>query len=94
RYYYLVFKAHQNPPATKESCTAILRKAKLDKWVLGKSKVFLKYYHVEQLNLLLREIIGRVVVMQAYTKGWLGVRRYRKVKQKRDKSATSIQSGK
>ncbi|KAM4024474.1 myosin-IIIb-like [Anomaloglossus baeobatrachus] len=92
RYYYLAFRAHQNPPATKESCSAILERAKLEKWVLGKSKVFLKYYHVEQLNLLLREVIGRVVVMQAYTKGWLGARRYRKVKEKREKSATCIQA--
>uniref|UniRef100_A0A8C5RAM1 non-specific serine/threonine protein kinase n=1 Tax=Leptobrachium leishanense TaxID=445787 RepID=A0A8C5RAM1_9ANUR len=92
RYYYLAFKAHENPPATKESCKAILEKAKLDKWVLGKTKVFLKYYHVEQLNLLLREVIGRVVVMQAYTKGWLGARRYKRTKQKRDKSAVCIQS--
>uniref|UniRef100_A0A5S6L994 non-specific serine/threonine protein kinase n=1 Tax=Xenopus tropicalis TaxID=8364 RepID=A0A5S6L994_XENTR len=92
RYYYLAFKAHQNPPGTRETCTAILEKAKLDKWVLGKTKVFLKYYHVEQLNLLLREVIGRVVVMQAYTKGWLGARRYKKVKEKREKSATSIQT--
>ncbi|OCT63578.1 hypothetical protein XELAEV_18044673mg [Xenopus laevis] len=92
RYYYLAFKAHENPPATRETCTAILEKAKLEKWVLGRTKVFLKYYHVEQLNLLLREVIGRVVVMQAYTKGWLGARRYKKVKEKREKSATSIQS--
>ncbi|KAM9305036.1 LOW QUALITY PROTEIN: myosin-IIIb-like [Gastrophryne carolinensis] len=92
RYYYLAFKAHQNPPATKESCAAILEKAKLDKWILGKTKVFLKYYHVEQLNLLLREVIGRVVVMQAYTKGWLGARRYKRVKEKREKSATCIQA--
>ncbi|KAM8934081.1 myosin-IIIb [Pelodytes ibericus] len=92
RYYYLAFKAHQNPPATKESCKAILEKAKLDKWVLGRSKVFLKYYHVEQLNLLLREVIGRVVIMQAYTKGWLSARRYKRVKEKRNKSATCIQA--
>ncbi|KAG8559678.1 hypothetical protein GDO81_017412 [Engystomops pustulosus] len=92
RYYYLAFKAHQNPPPTKESCTSILEKAKLEKWVLGRTKVFLKYYHVEQLNLLLREVIGRVVVMQAYTKGWLGARRYKKVKEKRTKSAICIQA--
>lgn len=56
-------------------------------------QVFLKYYHVEQLNLLLREVIARVVVIQAYTKGWLGARRYRKVKQKRNRGAVVIQSG-
>lgn len=56
-------------------------------------QVFLKYYHVEQLNLLLREVIARVVVMQAYAKGWLGARRYRKVKEKRHRGAIIIQSG-
>ncbi|MGH0163835.1 UNVERIFIED_CONTAM: hypothetical protein FKN15_045941 [Acipenser sinensis] len=91
-YYYLAFRAHQMPATTKENCIAILEKARLDKWVLGKTKVFLKYYHVEQLNLLLREVIGRVVVMQAYTKGWLGARRYRRVKEKRTHCAIIIQS--
>lgn len=57
-------------------------------------QVFLKYYHIEQLNLFLREVIGRVVVMQAYIKGWLGARRYKKVKEKRANSAVTIQSGK
>jgi myosin-3 len=55
--------------------------------------VFLKYYHVEQLNLLLRELIARVMVMQAYTKGWLGARRYRREKEKRNRGAVVIQSG-
>ncbi|XP_045153885.1 myosin-IIIb-like [Echinops telfairi] len=55
-------------------------------------QVFLKYYHVEQLNLLLREVLGRVVVLQAYTKGWLGARRYKRVREKREKGAIAIQS--
>ncbi|KAF0870686.1 MYO3B protein, partial [Crocuta crocuta] len=93
RYYYLAFKSHETPVASKESCVAILEKSRLDHWVLGKTKVvFLKYYHVEQLNLLLREVIGRVVVLQAYAKGWLGARRYRRVREKREKGAIAIQS--
>lgn len=56
-------------------------------------QVFLKYYHVEQLNLMLREVIARVVLMQAYTKGWLGARRYRKEREKRNNGAVIIQSG-
>ncbi|XP_047577976.1 myosin-IIIb [Lutra lutra] len=93
RYYYLAFKAHEMPLASKESCVAILEKSRLDHWVLGKTKVFLKYYHVEQLNLLLREVIGRVVVLQAYAKGWLGARRYKRIREKRKKGAIAIQSG-
>ena len=43
--------------------------------------------------MLLREVIGRVVVLQAYAKGWLGARRYRRVREKREKGAVAIQSG-
>ncbi|KAH0499873.1 Myosin-IIIb [Microtus ochrogaster] len=92
RYYYLAFRAHQTPPVNKESCVAILEKSRLDRWVLGKTKVFLKYYHVEQLNLLLREVLGRVVMLQAYAKGWLGARRYKRAREKREKAALAIQS--
>ncbi|XP_057406926.1 myosin-IIIb [Balaenoptera acutorostrata] len=92
KYYYLAFRAHQTPLASKESCVAILEKSRLDHWLLGKTKVFLKYYHVEQLNLLLREVIGRVAVLQAYVKGWLGARRYKRVREKREKGAVAIQS--
>uniref|UniRef100_A0A3P8Z0V3 non-specific serine/threonine protein kinase n=1 Tax=Esox lucius TaxID=8010 RepID=A0A3P8Z0V3_ESOLU len=92
RYYYLAFRAHQMPNTSKENAVAILERAKLENWVLGKTKVFLKYYHVEQLNLLLREVIARVVVLQAYTKGWLGARRYRREKEKRQHGAVVIQS--
>uniref|UniRef100_A0A8C9EZP7 non-specific serine/threonine protein kinase n=1 Tax=Pavo cristatus TaxID=9049 RepID=A0A8C9EZP7_PAVCR len=92
RYYYLAFKARESPLGSRENCLTILEKAKLENWILGKTKVFLKYYHIEQLNLFLREAIGRVVVMQAYIKGWLGARRYKKVKEKRENSAVTIQS--
>ncbi|XP_072300525.1 myosin-IIIb [Eucyclogobius newberryi] len=92
RYYYLAFRAHQPPGPGKENAIAILQRAKLENWVMGMTKVFLRYYHVEQLNLLLRKVIARVVVLQAYTKGWIGAQRYRRVKKKRNQSATIIQS--
>ncbi|KAK7153686.1 hypothetical protein R3I94_007160 [Phoxinus phoxinus] len=92
RYYYLAFRAHQMPEGSKENAIIILQKAKLEHWVLGKTKVFLKYYHVEQLNLMLREVMARVVLIQAYTKGWLGARRYHREREKRNNGATIIQS--
>ncbi|XP_059822591.1 myosin-IIIb isoform X4 [Hypanus sabinus] len=92
RYYYLAFRAHQTPPADRASCIAILQKARLDKWVLGKTKVFLKYYQVEQLNLLLREVIASIVVIQAHIKGWLGAKRYKRAQAQKQNSAIIIQS--
>ncbi|XP_078260043.1 myosin-IIIb isoform X1 [Rhinoraja longicauda] len=92
RYHCLAFRAHQTPPVDSASCTAILQKARLDKWVLGKTKVFLKYYQVEQLNLLLREFIASIVIIQAHIKGWLGAKRYKKAQAEKQSSAIIIQS--
>ncbi|MGH0133886.1 UNVERIFIED_CONTAM: hypothetical protein FKN15_043857 [Acipenser sinensis] len=38
QYFYVAFRAHQMPATTKENCISILEKARLDKWVLGKTK--------------------------------------------------------
>lgn len=44
--------------------------------------------------MLLQEVIDRVVVLQAYAKGWLGARRYKRIRERREKAAIAIQSGK
>ncbi|XP_078391711.1 myosin-IIIa [Cetorhinus maximus] len=92
RYYILAFKSTEEPPVNPDICAAILEKAKLENWVLGKTKVFLKYYHVEQLNLMKKEITDRIVLVQAYVKGWLGAKRYSRLQEKRQQSAVAIQS--
>lgn len=56
-------------------------------------KVFLKYYHVEQLNLMRKEAIDKLVLIQAGVRAFLGSRRYQKLQQKRRDSAVIIQSG-
>ncbi|CAG05467.1 unnamed protein product [Tetraodon nigroviridis] len=93
RYYILAFPAHQEPAGTRQTCTAILEKAKLESWAMGKTKVFLKYYHVEHLNLMVQQATQRVVLLQAYIRGWLGARRYRQALTERERSALVLQSG-
>uniref|UniRef100_A0A8C4RZM5 non-specific serine/threonine protein kinase n=1 Tax=Erpetoichthys calabaricus TaxID=27687 RepID=A0A8C4RZM5_ERPCA len=92
RYFFLAFKSNEDPPVSPETCIAILEKAKLDNWVIGKTKVFLKYYHVEQLNLMVKEMIDRVVLVQACVRGWLGAKRYQRTQEKRQQSAVVLQS--
>ncbi|XP_075778654.1 myosin-IIIa isoform X2 [Pelodiscus sinensis] len=92
RYYFICYKTNDDPPVSPETCAAILEKAHLDNWVLGKTKVFLKYYHLEQLNLMRKETVDRIVLIQAYVKGWLGSKRYKKLKKKREENAIKIQS--
>ncbi|XP_019363818.1 PREDICTED: myosin-IIIa isoform X1 [Gavialis gangeticus] len=92
RYSLICYKTNADPPVSPETCAAILEKAHLDNWVLGKTKVFLKYYHVEQLNLMRKETIGRIILIQACVRGWLCSKRYQKIKEKRKQSAIKIQS--
>ncbi|XP_010074177.1 PREDICTED: myosin-IIIa-like, partial [Pterocles gutturalis] len=92
RYYLICYKTNDDPPVSPETCAAILEKAHLDNWVLGKTKVFLKYYHVEQLNLMRKETVDMIILIQACVRGWLGSRRYKRIKEQREQSAIKIQS--
>ncbi|XP_062848358.1 myosin-IIIa [Trichomycterus rosablanca] len=92
RYYTLAFKVTEEPAGTPETCSAILEKLKLENCVLGKTKVFLKYYDVENLNLTIKKNMDHIVLAQACVRGWLAHRSYKKVKEKRVQSAVIIQS--
>eukprot|EP00072_Mus_musculus_P025957 NP_680779.3 myosin-IIIa [Mus musculus] len=92
RYYILCYKSSEEPPVSPDTCAAILEKAGLDNWALGKTKVFLKYYHVEQLNLMRKEATNKLVLIQASVRAFLGARRYQELQQKRKSSAVIIQS--
>ncbi|XP_053916080.1 myosin-IIIa isoform X2 [Cuculus canorus] len=92
RYYLICYKTNDDPPVSPETCAAILEKARLDNWVLGKTKVFLKYYHVEQLNLMRKETVDMIILIQSCVRGWLVSRRYKKIKEQREQSAIKIQS--
>ncbi|XP_047377112.1 myosin-IIIa [Sciurus carolinensis] len=92
RYYVLCFKSSEEPPVSPDICATILEKAGLDNWALGKTKVFLKYYHVEQLNLMRKEAIDKLILIQACIRAFLCSRRYQKIQQKRKESAVIIQS--
>uniref|UniRef100_A0A8C4HY65 non-specific serine/threonine protein kinase n=1 Tax=Dicentrarchus labrax TaxID=13489 RepID=A0A8C4HY65_DICLA len=93
RYYILAFHAHEEPAATQETCAAIMEKAKLENWAMGKTKVFLKYYHVEHLNLMVQQATQRIILLQAYVRGWLGAKRYQRTLKEREQSALVLQSG-
>ncbi|KAA0704947.1 Myosin-IIIa [Triplophysa tibetana] len=92
RYSILAFRATEEPVVSPETCAAILQKVELENWVLGKTKVFLKYYHVEQLNLMVRQTTDRIILVQAYVRGRLTFRRYQKIMEKRKQSVLLLQS--
>uniref|UniRef100_A0AAQ5XBC1 non-specific serine/threonine protein kinase n=1 Tax=Amphiprion ocellaris TaxID=80972 RepID=A0AAQ5XBC1_AMPOC len=57
------------------------------------SQVFLKYYHIEHLNLMVQQATQRIVLLQACVRGWLGAKRYRRILKEREQSTLVLQSG-
>ncbi|XP_064647040.1 myosin-IIIa-like isoform X3 [Lineus longissimus] len=91
RYYILGFIYHDKVPVNRESCTQLLNKLNLADWAIGKTKVFLKYYHIEELTRQFEEFNRKVIVAQALVRMWLQRVRFRKERQELLDSALTIQ---
>jgi len=50
RYKFLAFDFYENVEVTKENCRLLLIRLKMEGWLIGKSKVFLRYYNEEYLS--------------------------------------------
>ncbi|KAL8615976.1 hypothetical protein ACOMHN_034652 [Nucella lapillus] len=73
---------------SRENCMKILQASKMTGWHTGKTKVFLKYHHVEQLTDLLESLGKKVVVLQKIARGFIARRRYaRKLERARKQKA-------
>ncbi|CAF4243978.1 unnamed protein product [Rotaria sp. Silwood2] len=90
RYSILVYPITIDLPLTRETCENILHKLKMQNWTTGKSKVFLKYYHAEQLTRLYSDMVNAVVIIQSYVRMHLG-RLYLKRRQHKHSNDIIIQ---
>lgn len=50
RYKFLAFDFDETVDMTKDNCRLLLIRLKMEGWMIGKTKVFLKYYNVEFLS--------------------------------------------
>lgn len=71
RYCFLAFNFEERVVADRETCQKLLLRLKLDGWAVGKTKVFLKYYHVEYLSKVYDQQIRRIIQVQACIRRWL-----------------------
>lgn len=55
RYGFLAFSYDEVMKPSRDTSRMLLLRLKMDGWALGKSKVFLKYYHVELLARIYEE---------------------------------------
>lgn len=91
RYCFLSFGFDEKVIINQENCRLLLMRLKMDGWALGKSKVFLKYYHVEYLRKVFEEQVRKIVIVQACVRRWLAKLIYCKNKQKRNSNVVTLQ---
>ncbi|KAK7063234.1 Myosin-IIIa, partial [Halocaridina rubra] len=92
RYCFLAFNFDERVTASKENCRLLLLRLKMDGWALGKTKVFLKYYHIEYLAKMYEKQIRRIIQVQACVRRWLAKVRYQKQKWELARSVVTLQS--
>ncbi|KAH9524024.1 Myosin-IIIb [Bulinus truncatus] len=91
RYHVLGFRHDEAVSVTGESCRCLLNNLGMTNFAIGKSKVFLKYYHVEVLAQHYEEMCHKVVRVQSYIRMWLARTRFHQLKWKREKASIIIQ---
>ena len=91
RYCFLGYEFNERVIANRDSCRLLLIRLKMDGWSLGKSKVFLKYYHIEFLSKLYEDQIKKIVLVQAFVRKWLAKALFKKLKIEKELSALTLQ---
>uniref|UniRef100_A0A182QQM6 non-specific serine/threonine protein kinase n=1 Tax=Anopheles farauti TaxID=69004 RepID=A0A182QQM6_9DIPT len=74
RYQFLAFDFDENVEMTRDNCRLLLIRLKLEGWVIGKTKVFLKYYNVEYLQRLYETQVKKIVKIQSMMRAFLAKR--------------------
>ncbi|KAF2354823.1 Myosin head motor domain [Trinorchestia longiramus] len=90
RYCFLAFNYDERVLASRDNCRLLLVRLKMDGWALGKTKVFLKYYHVEFLTKLYEKELRQIIRVQACVRSWLARVRFQKLQRTQWALATSV----
>ncbi|XP_072936973.1 neither inactivation nor afterpotential protein C-like [Epargyreus clarus] len=75
RYRFLAFDFDENVEETKDNCRLLLIRLKMEGWVLGETKVFLKYYNEEYLSRLYETQVKKIVKVQSLMRAFLAKRK-------------------
>ncbi|XP_054277512.1 myosin-IIIb-like isoform X2 [Macrosteles quadrilineatus] len=91
RYCFLAFGFDERVLATRDNCRLMLVRLKMDGWALGKTKVFLKYYHIEYLSKLYEDQVRKIILVQSCIRRWLARSKYHKVRWEMATSVLTLQ---
>ncbi|XP_014478601.1 PREDICTED: neither inactivation nor afterpotential protein C isoform X2 [Dinoponera quadriceps] len=71
RYKFLAFDFNETVEMTKDNCRLLLIRLKMEGWIIGKTKVFLKYYNEEYLSRLYETQVRKIVKVQCMMRAFL-----------------------
>ena len=89
-YGHLVFPYTSNHTASRANCCTVLRKLGLDNWVVGETKVFLKYFHSAQLDRLREQELKWIVTAQRAVRRYIARQRANRMKVSAAKEENSV----
>ncbi|XP_052720135.1 myosin-IIIb-like isoform X3 [Crassostrea angulata] len=92
RYSMLAFRWDEKVEHTRDCCFTLLDRLNMSMYQLGKTKVFLKYYHVEQLARLYEQRNKKITCIQATVRRFLAINQFHRLKWQREKAVTKIQA--
>ncbi|XP_069138328.1 myosin-IIIb-like isoform X1 [Argopecten irradians] len=88
KYKILLCKASLD--GNKQNCVRILKASKITGWQVGKTKVFMKYYHLEQLSDIFKVMGKSAVHLQKVVRGFLARQRVKLRKLEAQKEAQRV----
>ncbi|XP_052238013.1 myosin-IIIb-like isoform X2 [Dreissena polymorpha] len=91
RYSLLTFGHGRHLGVDRQSCERLLHSIGLKDWALGKTKVFLKFYHVEMLARRYEDVHHKIVLIQSVIRMHLARNRYYNWKWQLEKTAIVLQ---
>ena len=89
-YGHLVFPYIYHPQASKENCSKVLTRLGIDDWVMGETKVFLKYYHSTQLDKLKEDQLMSIITAQRTVRSYLARQTVKLLKTNCEREASLI----
>ncbi|XP_070543651.1 myosin-IIIb-like isoform X2 [Ptychodera flava] len=78
---YKILALKSKLSSDKNGCVQILKATGLQNWQLGKTKVFLKYFHADELASKIEEMAQASLLLQKVVRGFLARRRFAKLKE-------------
>ncbi|GJQ69847.1 putative myosin [Trypoxylus dichotomus] len=94
RYKFLAFDFDENVETTRDNCRLLLIRLKMEGWVIGKTKVFLKYYNEEYLARLYEVQVKKIIKIQCMMRGFLVKRKIAKrIEKDKQRAITQLRRG-